>query len=180
SALLEKMNSPKISLNQLLNEAVRMIHRVLEFQCVTIALKDYVDGLYRYNAFIGLTPSMENEYRKIEYSAKDLLDSNIFPYIKINRFSYFFMTEDNPYKTGEEMTTFRPGQFSEMRKHPEDMLDPDYFDVFMFGNAGDIIGWIEAFNTRSGKLPKRETIRCLELIASALSAVIMAKGFERK
>jgi hypothetical protein len=168
--------SPKTPTHTLLTEIAKMIHHSFEFQYVSIAMKDPSDEKFRYVVAIGLTPSAEAAYKEIRYSMRDILDESTFPSTKVSAYTHFYMSEDSPFKPGEEKSYSRPTQLSMARSSPDDMIEGDYIDVFMQGYVRDIIGYIELAGTRSGKLPSKTTIRWIELIASLISTIEAHKG----
>lgn len=173
---LKMAMSPKTPMTSILTEAAKLIHRNFEFQYISIAIKDPADEMFRYVVAFGLTPSAETAYKEIRYSHADLFDESVFPSTKISPYTHFYMSEDAPYKPGEEQSYGRPSQLGAARKNPDDMLEGDYIDVFMQGYLRDVIGYFELAGTRSEKLPTKTTIRWMELIASLLSAIAMHRG----
>lgn len=168
--------SPKTPTHAILTEIAKMIHHSFEFQYVSIAIKDPTDDKFRYVVAIGLTPSAEAAYKEIRYTIGDLFDESSFPSTKVSSYTHFYMSEDSPYKPGEEKSYSRPSQLSIERPSPDDMIEGDYIDVFMQGYVRDIIGYIELAGTRSGKMPARTTIRWIELIASLISTIETCRG----
>ena len=59
-----------------------------------------------------------------------------------------------------------------LRHSPEDCLEADYIDVHIFGGKDDLVGWIEASGTLTGKLPDVNAIRWMEMIASILGVAL--------
>ncbi len=168
--------SPKTPTHTVLTEIAKMIHHSFEFQYVSIAMKDPSDERFRYVVAIGLTPSAEAAYKEIRYSMRDLFDESTFPSTKVSAYTHFYMSEDTPFKPGEEKSYSRPNQLSMIRPSPDDMIEGDYIDIFMQGYVRDVMGYIELSGTRSGKLPSKTTIRWIELIASLISTIEMYKG----
>jgi hypothetical protein len=173
---LKMAMSPKTLMSSILTDAAKLIHRNFEFQYVSIAIKDPADEKFRYVVAIGLTPSAEAAYKEIRYSHADLFDESAFPSTKVSAYTHFYMSEDAPYKPGEEKSYSRPSQLGVARGSPDEMLEGDYIDVFMQGYVRDITGYIELAGTRSGKLPTKATIRWMELISSLLSAIEAHRG----
>ena len=163
-------------MHTILTDAAKLIHRNFEFQYVSIAMKDPTDEKFRYVVALGLIPSAEAAYKEIRYSHADLFDESVFPSTKVSTYTHFYMSEDAPYKPGEEKSYNRPNQLSVERANPDDMLEGDYIDVFMQGYLREVTGYFELAGTRSEKLPSKVTIRWMELIASLLSAIEAHKG----
>lgn len=173
--------NPKTKLNHLLSEMAKVIHRFFEFKCMAIAMRDPADGLYKYIFTMGYSPSVSAAYRDITYTAMDVFDDESYPCIKISKITRLYMAEDKPYREGEEKCYGRPALLKEWRRqNPDDFLEADYMNFFMYGSMGEPIGWIECSDTRTGKLPKRETVRWIETISAIVSAIIVERGLDKK
>ena len=72
----------------------------------------------------------------------------------------------------------RPFILKASRKSVNEFREGDYIDVHIHGGRGETIGWIELSNTKTGKIPSRNCIFWLELIASALSVIIQKERLE--
>jgi len=88
------------SIETILKEVVRTIHRLFDFQFVAISLKDR-DGMFRYKVQLGLTQEAEKKYFELEYSLSDSLDESIFPSTAVSDLTRFYMQENAPYKEDE-------------------------------------------------------------------------------
>lgn len=171
--------TPRASMHAILDEATRLMHRNFDFQYVGIAMREKADGLYRYIATTGLTKSAEMSYREIRYTYSDLFDGSTFPSVKVSNFTHFYLSEDSPFKPGEEKSYSRPNLLNATRKAEDEMLEGDYIDVFMFGHLREVVGFIELGGTRSGKLPEKLAIRWIELIASMIATMALEKESEK-
>lgn len=173
--------NPRTRLNGILSEIAKIIHRFFEFKCMAIAMKDPADGMYKYIFTMGYSPSVSAAYRDITYTAMDVFDDESYPSIKISRIARFYMAEDRPYREGEEKCYSRPSLLKECkRQNPDDLLEADYMNFFMYGSMGEPIGWLECSDTRTGKLPKRETVRWIETISTIVSSIIVERGLDKK
>jgi len=88
------------SIETILKEVVRTIHRLFDFQFVAISLKDR-DGMFRYKVQLGLTQEAKKKYFELEYSLSDSLDESIFPSTAVSDLTRFYMQENAPYKEDE-------------------------------------------------------------------------------
>lgn len=173
--------NPRTRLGSILSEMAKVIHRFFEFKCMAIAMRDPADGLYKYVFTMGYSPSVSAAYKDITYTAMDVFDDKTYPSIKISKIARFYMAEDKPYKEGEEKCYSRPSLLKEMkRQNPDDLLEADYMNFFMYGSMGEPIGWLECSDMRTGKLPKRETVRGIEMIATIVSSIIVERGLDKK
>jgi len=162
------------NIDKILNETVTVIHRLFDFQFVTIALKGN-DGLFRYTVQLGLTAEGEKKLFQIAYTDEDLFNDSIFPSTSVSNITRFYMSENMPYKEDEASTFGRPQLLSQKRTSPDEMIEGDYIDVFMYNRNKEIIGYVELSLTRSRIMPDRSTIRWLELIATIV-AILISKG----
>ncbi|MDH4122696.1 MAG: hypothetical protein OEV21_01215 [Thermoplasmata archaeon] len=155
-----------------LDEAIRTILRMTEFKEIAISAKD-IDGNFRFLAMSGFKKEAEAAMRAIVYTPADLMDHITFPAHRIGMVSEYCISEMNPYKPGEEATYNEPQLIGKPRSAPDDMMEGDYIDIYMDGPDKRHIGWIELSQTKTGKLPSRETIVWLELFVSCLSIILL-------
>lgn len=162
------------SQEEVMKDALRTIHRLFEFQMVAIALKDR-DGKFRYKKQIGLQSEAEKAFLRIEYTPSDLFDDSTFPSTAVSDLSRFYMAESSAYKEDEIDTFSRPLLLSQKRLVPDDMLEADYVNVYIYNLEREIVGYFELGSTRSKKLPSKATIRWIEMIASLTGLVLSKK-----
>lgn len=159
------------SVDDILKDALRTIHRLFDFQFVAIALKDR-DEVFRYKVQLGLTPESEKKYFEIQYTAADLFDDTSFPSTAVSDITRFYMAENSPYKEAEIGSYARPTHLGDKRARADDMVEGDYIDFYIRDWKNEVIGYFELASTRSKKLPTRDNIRWLELIATLLGIMI--------
>lgn len=164
-------NSPE----NIASEAIRIIHRLFDFQFVSVALRDR-DGKFRYVAQLGLPKEKELVLFKIRYSKEDLFDEESYPSTKLSEITRFYMSESNPFKEDEIETFGRPVMIGKTRVNPDEMLEADYFNVYITDWNREIIGYFELSLTRSRKLPDRTTIAWIELIATLMGMIISERA----
>ncbi|MDH4123515.1 MAG: hypothetical protein OEV21_05495 [Thermoplasmata archaeon] len=155
-------------------ETLTVIHRLFDFQYVYIALKDK-DGFFRYVAQIGLPKDKEKVLFQIMYSKDDVFDEATYPSTPLSDITRFYMSESMPFKENELDTFGRPIMIGQRRMSPDEMMEADYFDIYIRDWNQDPIGYIEMSLTRSRKLPDRMTIAWLELIATVIGPIISKK-----
>jgi len=162
------------SAENIAKEALKIVHRLFDFQFVSIALKGK-DGIFRYVGQIGLTSGGEKTLFGIEYTEEQLFDESIYPSTTVSDITRFYMAENEPFKE-EEIDTFgRPLKVRQKRMTPDEMVEGDYIDEYIRGWDNEIIGYIELSLTRSRQLPDSNTIAWLELIVSILGMIISRK-----
>ncbi|MEM3038237.1 MAG: hypothetical protein QXE45_02455 [Thermoplasmata archaeon] len=172
---LERYVSGAIPQRMILDELLRTIHRTFGFQYLCIALKEK-DGMYRYKTSVGLTSEATRALREIAYSDSDLFDESEYPSTVISENTRFYMAEGMPYKPGEEATYPRPAILMQKRNAPEDMLEGDFFNVFVRGARNEVLGYLEIGVTRNYKLPEKRSLIWLETIARILAIIITSEG----
>jgi hypothetical protein len=165
------------SLDPVLKDTVRTVHRLFDFQFVAISLKER-DGLFRYKAQLGLTMDQEKSYFDITYSPEDLFDDSSFPSTAVSDLTRFYMAENSPYKESEVGSYARPTHLADKRARADDMVEGDYIDIYIKDWKKEVIGYFELASTRGKKLPSRSNIRWLELIATLLGVLISKRHQE--
>jgi|YelNatPaOPRAMG01_1025707.scaffolds.fasta_scaffold07517_11 hypothetical protein len=172
---LERYVQGLIPQRMILEELTRTIHRVFGFQYVCIALRDR-DGRFRYKTSIGLTSEAMKALFEIAYSDADLFDESTYPSTAISDITRFYMAEGAPYTPNEVSTFSRPQLLGRKRSSPDDMIEGDYFNVFIKGSKNEVLGYLELGVTRNGKLPARSTLSWLEVIARLLAIVLSSEN----
>jgi len=166
--VLSSLQNPRINIRHLLDELVKIVHNQMNINQVTLGLKSASDGLYRYEAFAGLTRACENAHRQIAYTYKEFTDAGTYSGWSLSKYTKLFLAEDNPYADGEEETYNRPMMLKKQRKSISDSREGDYLDIHILGNKNELLGWIEISGTKDGKIPDVQTIRWLEIIGIIL------------
>lgn len=172
---LERYTSGAIPEKMMLEEAIRIIHRTLDFQYLGIAVRDS-DGMFRYKTVVGLAADAAKALYKIAYSESDLFNENDYPSTIISDITRFYMGESSPYRPGEEYTFSRPAMLGKKRMSPDDMIEGDFFNIFIKGERNEILGYIELGVTRNSKLPDRRSIIWIELISRILAIMLTNKA----
>lgn len=162
------------SIDKIAKETVTVIHRLFDFQFVYISLKGD-DGFFRYIAQIGLPKEKEDTLYRIKYSAEDLFDESSYPSTQLSEITRFYMAESMPYKVDEIDTFGRPIMIGQKRKNLNEMIEADYFDIYIRDVNQELLGYIELSLTRSRMLPDRSEIAWVELIATLIGIIISRK-----
>jgi len=162
------------SIDVILKDATRTIHRLFDFQFVAISLRDR-DDVFRYKVQLGLTAESEKKYFDITYTPSDLFDDTSFPSTSVSEITRFYMAENAPYKEDELGSYARPTHLADKRPRADDMVEGDYIDIYIRDWKNEVIGYFEVASTRGKKLPTRDAIRWLELIATLLGMMISKK-----
>jgi len=162
------------STEKIAKETLTVIHRLFDFQYIYIALKGE-DGLFRYIAQLGLPKEKEDALFKIAYSKDDLFDESSYPSTRLSDITRFYMSESMPFKLDEIDTFGRTLMIDQRRSNPNEMIEADYFDMYIKDYNQEILGYIELSMTRSRMLPDRMTIAWVELIATLVGMLISKK-----
>lgn len=173
--LIVLTRDPSVDLRRIMQAAADTIREKLWIREVTIGLKGQSDGKFRYEVMSGLKNTTWAALKELKYSFEDFSNPDIYKAKHISRYTKLFLQEDNPYAPGEEATFDRTIIPDLERKALDATLSADYLDINIFGSKEDLIGWIEISGKIDGKLPDAFTIKCVELIASVLSAAIICK-----
>lgn len=156
---------------RMVREAITIIHRLFDFQFLSVALRGQ-DGMFRYVAQLGLPKDKERALFDIRYSIDDLFDEESYPSTQISDITRFYMSESTPFKESEIDTFGRPVMIGKKRLSPDEMLEADYFNVYITDWNREPIGYFELSLTRSKRLPDRTTIAWVELIATIVGMMI--------
>jgi len=172
--LMSNCSKGSVDLHLILQEAANLICKHFGIDGVSIGLRSPSDGLYRCEAFAGLRPDAVASQRRIVYKKEQFFNSG-FKGNQISKQSRIYLSEENPSSSEREKEAFsRPILLESKRKSVTESLEGDYIDTHILSPDGELVGWIEISGTRTGKIPDVTTIRWVELIASILSAAILA------
>ncbi len=174
-SLLFHAVQPEMKLDDLLQESVNAIHRLLGIDSVTVGLRDSRDGFYRYKAMAGFREDAIDGLKEIAYKKEQFFENPQFLGTDISKLSRLYLTEDNISTNEEEQKTFnRPALLVMKRRTASDSLEGDYIDTKILGPSGELLGWIECSGTRTMKLPDAAAIRWIEVIASVIAIALVA------
>lgn len=172
-SLIEIAKDDKQTVKAVIETTGRIIHRYFEFGEVGIGLKSRKDGIYRYEYLFGFRKEIEKNFMKTEYNYEDMTNPEKFPFVKVGKYAELDPVEGLP---EEEISLLnRPAIVGKKRESFEDFLEGDYFDILMYGNNNELIGWIDLSLTKTGKLPSRSCMRWIELIANICGLAIQKK-----
>lgn len=170
--LLKVARSDKVNVADLLEKAANMVHQQFRLRWVAIGTRNEKDGLYRYNAFAGLREDAVKARQRESFKREDFDGTGKYRGRSISDQTMLFLEEDKPYTDGAETTFNRPALMNSQRHSPEDCLEADYLDIHMFGAREELVGWIEASGTLTGKLPNVDSIRWIEMVASIIGVAL--------
>jgi len=175
--LFQFAQDPRKQLKVILDHSARLIYRLFEFKEVAIGLKDKKDRLYRYVTLLGYRKDSEDAYRKLVYNYEDMISMEKYPFTKIGKQSEYDFVEGLPEDEVELYTYNRPEHILKKKRESfEQFMEGDYIDVWIYGDKGELVGWLELANTKDGKLPPRTSIQWIELIANILGMIILRKN----
>jgi hypothetical protein len=165
----------KDSIGTFLLDAAMMISRLFEFKEIAFGLKDTADGRFKYAVTLGFLPATQQAMRKIAYTSEDMTDNTNYRGIKLGRVSEFVI--DSP---EQDLRAFnRPALVHKGRSSIDEFLESDYIDIYLFGTADEMIGWLELAGPKSGKVPGADTIRWLELITSIVGRIVWERMYSQ-
>ena len=175
-SLLELAGERRHSLRAVLDQACKVIFRLFGFREVSIGLKSREDYLFRYESLLGYRADVAENFRRVKYTYEDMVSQDRFPHIKMGRLSELNPVEGLP--DYEQDLFNRKFQLKEKRETMDEFHEGDYVDVWIRGNNGDMVGWIEMSSPSDGKLPPRIAVRWIELLAATLGVIITEKWQE--
>lgn len=154
--LMKKGRNSREPIKNFLNEAANLILRRFEFKEVAIGLLNRADKKYRYVVTIGYATQAQIAQTQKVYSFNDFFDNENYPAINIGDGTEF-LTE-TPREEDREIYS-KPSLLGKERESMENMIEGDYFDINMYGDNNELIGWIELSSPRSGKIPSRDALK---------------------
>lgn len=159
-------------LDEMLKVATRLMFTQFNIKEVSIALKTPSDGLFRYVTMHGMRAEVWAAHMSLSYSLEQLIDDRKYKPTVISHHTRLYLAEDNPYADDETYTYSEHLMTISKRREPDDSIEGDYLDVFIYGPDDEILGWIETGSTWDSKIPDARTIRCLEILSSVLGIAI--------
>lgn len=173
-------NSPGRTTQSISDHTARIIYRLFDFKEISIIVKSDLDGQFRYESMIGFRKDAEQANKKLVFSPREIMDAKKFPHAKIGRFSEYHEFEEEEVPDEIRNAYNRPSKLSEERESEDQYLEGDYIDIDITGYKKQLLGWVELGNARSGKLPSRETLWWIELIANILGMTIAQRKLIEK
>ena len=173
--LFEEMQSKRVSVRYIIEEAGKIINQYLKIREVIIGLKNQKDGKYHYEIFVGMRKNSEMAYKKLEYTYNDFFDNEKWKHYKISRFTAIFFAEDEPYVPGEEASYNRPLMLKKNRETIDQSVEGDCIQTLIIGLDNELVGWVEISGTKDNKIPSASTIKWIELIAQFLALYVQCE-----
>jgi len=164
----------KTDLRAILADCGMAIYRLFPFKEIGIGLWNPIEGFYRYEFLMGHSPAAQEAHKNIKLSYDDMMVGKDQCYIQITKYTQLNYTEglsDDP-KAKDEALFNRPSKLSEKRESMDIMMEGDYFDIYMFNQREEMMGWLEVCNTKDGKFPSMREIKWLELFICTLAPTI--------
>ncbi|MEM4264523.1 MAG: hypothetical protein QW505_01885 [Thermoplasmata archaeon] len=170
--MIEFASDRRNSLMKILERLGKTINKMFEFKSVSIGIR-CEDGYFRYVVFIGHPEESVAALKKLKYDLHQMIDYDKFPNIRIGLTTQYHPVESFPGDIEDELIAHhRPKLLSEPRKKVNEFMRGDYIDVFLHGNEGELLGWIELSETKDSRMPSRSSIRWIELMADACAPLI--------
>lgn len=161
------------SLDDILYLTARTIYRLFEFKEVAIGLRSEEDDMFRYVTLLGFTKDAERALRNLAYSFEEMVSYERYPGIRLNSLTDYCLAEDHIHEEREEGSYNRPFVIGKTKRQDiDDFIDGDYIDIAFYDSRVQLLGWIELSNTRNGKMPARESLRWLDLMATILALIV--------
>lgn len=164
----------KTSLRAMLADCGMMIYRLFSFKEIGIGLWNPAERCYRYEFLIGHSPAAQEAHKNLKLSIDDMMGDKDYAYIQISKYTQLNYTEGMAEETKEKHGPLynRPSLLEEKRENMDSMMEGDYFDIYMFNQSGDMMGWIEVCNTKDNNFPSMREIKWLELFACMLAPIV--------
>ncbi len=174
--MVKRLAEDDFDLDELLDQAAKMVFTQFNIREVSIALRSESDGLFRYKTMHGMRAEIWAAHKGLAYTEDEVLNPKRHKHTVISSLTRLFLAEDNPYTEDEAYTYNEHLMAIGRRTAPDDSIEGDYVDVFIYGPDSRLLGWIETGSTWGNKIPDARTIRSLELLASILGVAIYRSG----
>lgn len=164
----------KTNIKAMLSECGMAIYRLFSYKEIGIGLWNPAERAYRYEFLLGHSPAAQEAHKNIKLTWDDMMGGKDLCYIQISKYTQFNYTEglkEDP-KAKDDALFNRPSMLSEERKSLDIMMEGDYFDIYMFNEHDDMMGWLEVCNTKENKFPTMKDIKWLELLACTLAPML--------
>jgi hypothetical protein len=176
NTLVRYLMKERLDLDEMLEQATRLIFTQFNIKEISIGLRTPPDGLFRYVKMHGMRGEVWEAHKRLSYTAEKLIDPRAYKHTVISPCTKLCLAEDNPYAEGEAFTYSEHLMSISKRRAPDNSIEGDYLDVFIHGPNNEILGWIETGGTWDNKIPDARTIRCLEIVASVLGIAITGRN----
>lgn len=173
--LIEYCSDRRNTLLKIVERLCKTINKMFEFKSVSIGLRSN-DGYYRYVFWIGHPKESEDALKRLKYDIHEMIDYDKFPAIRIGTITQYHPVESFPGHAEDEFIAHhRPELLTSPRTNMNKFMRGDYLDVIMHGYEGEILGWIELSETKENRMPSRNSIRWIELMADVCSGPIQMR-----
>ena len=164
----------KTTLKAMLTECGMTIFRLFPFREIGIGLWNPIERMYRYEFLVGHSPAAQEAHKNIKLTLDDMMGEKDYAYIQVSKYTQLNYAEgmQDDTKQKHEQLYNRPSMLNETRQSLDVMVEGDYFDIYMFNQKNEMLGWFEVCNTKDNKFPPMKTIRWLELFACMLAPII--------
>lgn len=174
-SILARFHEQGTDLKSLLQDVADAVNRQFQIREVTIGLRDDSDGKYRYKVMSGCRPDACRVYRGLSYTHEEFFDSEHYKGTEISKYTKLYLTEDNPYAEVDVDTISHPILLKAKRIAADDSLEGDYLVIHIYGEKGELVGWMEISGMRNGKLPNAADLRWIELMALIIGNVVVCQ-----
>ena len=176
--LITDLADPKLDLHSFLQEAADAIRMKIGVKEVTIGLRSSSDGMFKYEVMSGLHEDSWEAHKKLAYTYEQFFSQETYKFMQISKYTRLYLAEDNPYGAGEEGTYHKDIMLGSARRSLDDTIEGDYIDILILGKGEELMGWIEISGMQNGKFPDAQTIKSIELLASAMAISLSARPRE--
>jgi len=175
-ALMQQIESPQPDVRKLMLDASNLISRQFGISNVAVGRKG-PDGLFRYDILVGFREDAVAERKRIAYRKEEFYDAGPYKGYWISRYTKLYLSEDHPYADFESAAYNRPILLKDSkRRSPNESLEGDYIDVYIFDANNELTGWIETSGTRIGQMPDATSIRWMELVGCIIGIALRRKS----
>ncbi len=173
------------NLDQMLDDLLKSLARLLGLKRMTIGLRHDSDGVYRIEAVYGYSQNMTEAIKKLPYPIAQvdaILDSSEPAALgasvkwrkKVGRNTYYMPAEgQSEFPFQEEMPYYPEPELLRMpRRGKEYWHELDWMDTYITDKNGKPIAYLEIMKPRDDRIPDSETIEVIEIFATLAGIAI--------
>lgn len=159
-------------LDVLLQKVVDTIADAFNIKCVSLGVIDEKTGLFCPKALHGYPPEKAVSIKRHAYTL-ERMKNDLRSEFRIGRSAYYVRAEDQTTAYDDEPDYVMNDALVDVpRKSPSDWHELDYIDFVMTDRLGNWTGWIEIDEPGDRKVPSKEVIDRIQILADLASIAI--------
>jgi signal transduction histidine kinase len=159
-------------LEPLFDKILNTVARNFNIKGMSLGMLDESTGLYAHKASYGYAPDVVKKIKNVAYTY-DRMKSDLRDEFRISRNCYYVRVEDISMAYDDDfLFIMRPERLKDPRSSPDEWHELDYIDFVMTDKNGRWIGWLEITDPGDGKVPSKDVIDKIEILADLAGVAI--------